>query len=192
MIDIVDFRFTAGELKAVNDVGDAGGWFSLLYRLLCTGLSNDDSARLRLLILKFVLRGWRIFWCGISGIASKLRRFLAGEYGLFSLSINPHKSIKSSSIIGNEFDPSCEGLIGHGWGLDGGLRWFVKNDVSSDISKSNLVYKEREKNSINFWSLWNFWHSSNHLVAVTIEIEIQFNCSREWLFLDNYLEFWFS
>lgn len=128
------------------DVGDAGGWFSLLYRLLCTGLSNDDSDLLRLLIRsgdsEFVLSGWRtlsVLWF-TRGIASKFSLFLAGEYGLFSLSINDDKSMKSSSIE-SKLDLSCDGLHGQGRGLDGGLR-LLKNEVSSVISKSSL---SREK-----------------------------------------------
>lgn len=169
MIEMVGFRFTAGELNVNDvDVGDAGGWFSLLYRLLCTGLSNDDSDLLRLLILsgddaEFVLSGWRTLFT--SGTASKFNLFRAGEYGLFSLSINDDKSIKSSSIA-SKFDLSCDGLHGQGRGLDGGLR-LLKNEVSSVISKSNL---SKIKNKINF--LEHFGICRNIWYKNFIEIEI--------------------
>lgn len=60
--------------------------------------------------------------------------------------MNDDKSIKSSSIV-SRFDLSCEGLQGQGRGLDGGLR-VLKNEVSSDISKSNL--SREKKNQLNF------------------------------------------
>jgi hypothetical protein len=119
---------------------DDVGWFSLLCLLLCTGLSKVESLRLSasrkgdVVTMFEKLVDCRTFF-GAS--ASMLRRFRAGENGfLFSLSISDDRSTQSSSMASRLW-LSCEGLMGQGRGLAGGLR-DVKNEVSSDISNSNL------------------------------------------------------
>lgn len=115
--------------------------------MFCTGLSNNDDS---VLFNPDDLNGdeiftlllcWRIFFATgelLVASASMFKRFLAGEYGfLFSLSINDVKSTKSSSIIGNKSELSCEGLIGHCLGLDDRL-FDVKNEKLSDEFEPNL------------------------------------------------------
>ena len=146
MIETV-FRMTGCWGCWLLKVNIDGDWFSLLHRLLC-GLCefslqsdrfdvalNPKGKELSLMLCRW----WRSdfadddddgLWFKFTN-ASMFSRFLAGEKGFLSLLINALKSTMSSSID-SKLESLWHGLMGHGRGLDGGLLFVVKNDISSD------------------------------------------------------------